>query len=295
MSDPTSQWISLRGPELCVDIDPLGAQLSVLRDRDGRDLLWDGNPSVWSGRAPLLFPIVGALAGGHYHVDARSYPLARHGFARGRRFEVLSADSAAATFRLAADEATLRVYPFRFELTVDFALHESTLSITTRVRNRGDVGMPASFGYHPAFRWPLPYGHERSDHFIEFTTDEPGPMRRLDAAGLLTPVRHVTPIRGRRLALADALFQDDVMIFDEVASRSVTYGAASGPRIRVGYPGSTFLGIWAKPGAAFVCIEPWRGVADPVGFDGDFSTKPGVFLVAPGVEVPIEMTISLLP
>jgi galactose mutarotase-like enzyme len=120
-------------------------------------------------------------------------------------------------------------------------------------------------------------------------------MRRLDAAGLLTPVRHVTPIRGRRLALADALFQDDVMIFDEVASRSVTYGAASGPRIRVGYPGSTFLGIWAKPGAAFVCIEPWRGVADPVGFDGDFSTKPGVFLVAPGVEVPIEMTISLLP
>jgi len=294
MSDPASRWISLRCPELSADVDPLGAQLSVLRDRDGRDLLWDGNPSVWAGRAPLLFPIVGTLAGGRYRVGAESYALPRHGFARGRRFEVVSATATGATFRLAADETTLQIYPFRFELTVEFALQESTLSITSRVRNSGDVPMPASFGYHPAFRWPLPYGGARSDHFIEFSSDEPGPMRRLDADGLLTPVRHATPIRGRRLILADELFKDDVMIFDEVRSRSVTYGAATGPRLRIGYPDSTCLGIWAKPGAPFVCIEPWHGVADPTGFDADFSTKPGVFLVAPGAVVPIEMTISVL-
>ena len=278
---------------LTAAIDPLGAQLSALRDRHGRDLLWDGNPAVWSGRAPLLFPIVGALAGGHYRLDATSYSLPRHGFARGKLFDVVDASATRARFRLRADEATLQAYPFRFELVQQFDLHEATLTLTASVRNLGDTPMPASIGYHPAFRWPLPYGLPRSAHFIEFAGDEPAPMRRLDAAGLLTATPHPTPVVGRRLALDDALFQADVMIFDQLQSRSVTYGAGAGPAIHVRYPDSAYLGVWSKPGAPFVCIEPWRGIADPVGFAGDFRTKPGVFMVAPGSSVPITLSISL--
>jgi galactose mutarotase-like enzyme len=294
MSDPQSPRIALCSTEIGIEVAAQGAELSALRDRDGRDLLWDGDPSVWAGRAPLLFPIVGALAGGHYRVNGRSYALPRHGFARGRRFDVLESTASSALLRLVADVNSLQVYPFHFELTVHFALHGSTLTITAHVRNAGDVVMPASFGYHPAFRWPLPYGCLRGEHFIEFARDEPGPMRRLNGDGLLTPVRHASPIVQRRLALSDALFQEDVMIFDEVVSRSVTYGADTGPRIQVRYPDSTYLGVWAKPGAPFVCIEPWHGVADPVGFSGDFAAKPGVFLVEPGAAVPIEMAISLV-
>ena len=74
---------------------------------------------------------------------------------------------------------------------------------------------------------------------------------------------------------------------------SVTYGAGAGPAIHVRYADSAYLGVWSKPGAPFVCIEPWRGIADPVGFTGDFRTKPGVFMVAPGSSVPITLSISL--
>ena len=294
MSGPPNRWIALHSGSLSAAVDPLGAQLSALRDGTGRDLLWDGNPSVWSGRAPLLFPIVGALAGGRYRVDAKSYALPRHGFARGKLFEVVHAGETSALFRLGADESTLQVYPFHFELTVLFVLQESTLSISTSVRNLGGTDMPASVGYHPAFRWPLPYGRPRAAHCIEFTADEAGPLRRLDADGLLTAAHHPTPIVQRRLPLADALFREDVMIFDEVVSRSVTYGAGQGPGLRISYPDSSYLGLWSKPGAGFVCIEPWRGIADPEGFDGDFRTKPGVFTVAPGAAVPLNMSISLL-
>ena len=294
MADPLSPRIAFRSTDLGVEVAAQGAELSALRDRDGRDLLWDGNPSVWAGRAPLLFPIVGALAGGHYRVNGKSYPLPRHGFARGRRFDILESTSSSALLRLSADANSLQVYPFRFELTVHFVVQASTLTITASVRNVGDVEMPASFGYHPAFRWPLPYGRLRGEHFIEFASEEPAPMRRLDADGLLTSVRHASPIAQRRLPLTDALFQEDVMIFDAVVSRSVIYGADSGPRIQVSYPDSSYLGVWAKPGAQFVCIEPWHGVADPEGYSGDFATKPGVFLVAPGAAVPIEMAISLV-
>jgi galactose mutarotase-like enzyme len=287
-------WVSLTSGNLTAEVDPLGAQLSSLRDRAGRDLLWDGDPSVWTGRAPLLFPIIGTLAGGSYRLGSKVYQLPRHGFARGKLFDIVETTTARAAFRLKADEASFQVYPFRFELEVEFALEGPTLSVTTYVRNAGAEDMPASFGYHPAFRWPLPFGRPRSSHYIEFASDEPAPIRRLGADGLVSPERHPTPIFQRRLALADALFQDDVIIFDEIRSRSVTYGADDGPRIRVSYPDAPYLGLWTKPRANFICIEPWHGVADLAGFSGDLTAKTGVFMVAPGAAMPITMAITLL-
>jgi galactose mutarotase-like enzyme len=179
-------------------------------------------------------------------------------------------------------------------LDVQFTLDGPTLSVTTYVRNAGAEDMPASVGYHPAFRWPLPFGRARSSHFIEFASDEPAPIRRLDADGLLSPERYPTPISRRRLVLEDSLFQNDVIIFDEIRSRSVTYGADDGPRLRVSYPDAPYLGLWTKPRANFICIEPWHGVADPAGFSGDFKAKTGVFMVAPGAALPIKMAITLL-
>jgi galactose mutarotase-like enzyme len=287
--------VSLTSGELTAEIDPLGAQLSVLRDRADRDLLWNGDPSVWAGRAPLLFPIVGALAGGVYRLGAQQYRLPRHGLARISPFQILESSAARATFRLKADDASLLLYPFSFELDLHFALDGATLSMTALVRNLGDQRMPASFGYHPGFRWPLPFGQPRSSHFIEFAADEPSPVRRLDTAGLLTPERHPTPVVQRRLALTDTLFQNDVIIFDDLRSRSVTYGAHDGPRIRVSFPDAPYLGVWTKPQAEFVCIEPWHGIADPQGYSGNLSAKPGVFMVAPGAARATKMAITLLP
>jgi galactose mutarotase-like enzyme len=290
-----SHWVTLSSDELTAAVDPLGAQLSTLHDRAGRDLLWGGDASVWAGRAPLLFPIVGALAGGTYRLDSKLFYLPRHGFARGKLFDIETSTAASASFRLQPDDESFQVYPFRFELNVHFALNGPTLSIVARVHNLGDADMPASFGYHPAFQWPLPFGQKRSAHFIEFETDETAPVRRLDAEGLLTPVPHPTPVQRRRLALADSLFSDDVIIFDDIRSRSVTYGAGTGPRIQVSFPDAPYLGVWTKPHANFICIEPWHGLADPEGFSADFRTKPGVFLVAAGTAAVIKMSITLLP
>ncbi|MEP6885441.1 MAG: aldose 1-epimerase family protein [Gammaproteobacteria bacterium] len=294
MSEQRDQWVTLHSGDLTAEVNPHGAQLSTLRDREGRDLLWNGDPAVWSGRAPLLFPIVGALAGGAYRIDSNRYHLSRHGFARAARFDLVDPTPSAASFRLKADAASLEIYPYQFELDVRFALERSTLSLTARITNAGDEPMPASFGYHPGFRWPLPYGRARAAHFIEFASDEPAPIRRLNADGLLTPRPHPTPISNRRLPLVDELFQGDVIILDEIRSHSVTYGAADGPRIRVDYPDTPYLGIWTKPGADFICIEPWHGVADPADFSGDFRTKPGVFMVAPADAVHMRMAITLL-
>jgi galactose mutarotase-like enzyme len=226
-------------------------------------------------------------------VGGQSYTLGRHGFARGKPFQVIRHSATEALLRLAADAATRAVYPFAFELDVHFELRGPELALCIEVRNTGSEDLPASLGFHPGFRWPLPYGEPREAHYIEFATEEPAPVRRLDASGLVTPVRHPSPISGRRLMLDDSLFRDDALIFDEIRSRSVTYGASQGPRIEVSYPDSPFLGVWTKPGAPFICIEPWQGITDLQGFSGDLWQKTGIRRVAAGATAALSVTVRL--
>ena len=135
---------------------PLGAEM-VRLEAGGRDLQWDGDPAVWSGRAPLLFPIVGALAGGRYRLGEDTFALPRHGFARRSLFEVVEQAAHRAVFRLAASAATRAVYPLEFALVVSYAAEGPALTVGVSIENHGDGPMPASFGFHPAFRWPLPF------------------------------------------------------------------------------------------------------------------------------------------
>ena len=128
-----TDWIELRSDGLSAAIDPQGAQLSHLRDAQGRELLWNGDPAHWTGRAPILFPIVGSLNEGQYRGKQTTYALRRHGFARGRRFEVVSVDRHAVLMRLRDDEASRAAYPFAFELDVAFRVEGWQLCIEARV------------------------------------------------------------------------------------------------------------------------------------------------------------------
>ena len=127
MSATEAEWIALESNGLAAAVDPLGAQLSLLRDSKGQDLLWSGDPAIWKGRAPLLFPIVGALAGGRYRVGSNTYRLPRHGFARDRRFEVVRSTRAVAEFELTADQAKSSdvSVPLRLECPIRARRHHS--------------------------------------------------------------------------------------------------------------------------------------------------------------------------
>ena len=285
--------IEIAGAGLSAAINPLGAELSSLRDNAGRELMTDADPAFWSGRAPLLFPIVGALNGGKYRLDGREYPLAQHGFARRCAFDVLEATLDRARFRLVDDPETRVLYPFAFALDAEFSIQGGTLTIAITATNTGDRDMPASFGFHPAFAWPLPYGASREAHRIVFEQEEPAPLLAL-ANGLIATERP-SPLAGRLLPLADSLFAQDALIWDRLESRSVRYGADQGSQLEIEFPDTTLLGIWTKPGARFVCIEPWHGLADPQGFEGEIWDKPGILRIAPGAARTFTMRVTLRP
>ena len=109
------------------------------------------------------------------------------------------------------------------------------------------------------------------------------------------PEPRPTPVVGREIAPDAALFEADALIWDDLASRSLTWGAPGESHLDIAFPDTPMLGIWQKPGANYLCIEPWQGHADPVGYDGDFRDKPGVVSLAPGKSRSFRMDVTLHP
>ncbi len=288
-----AQTLKIASDALSAEIATLGAELQSLSDATGRRLQWDGNPAVWAGRAPILFPIIGLLEGGRYRLDDHAYAMPKHGFARHSLFDVVSHEDSAASLRLRANSETREAYPFEFQLDVAFTLIDAEARAVATISNRGSEPMPASLGFHPAFRWPLPFGQARADHCIRFEHDEPAPVRRIDGNGFLLPEPQRSPVVGDVLILRDELFVDDALIFDRLTSRRVSYGASHGPRLDVRFDDFPTLGVWTKPGAEFICIEPWQGFADPVGFQGEIWVKPGIIIIPSGQSRAFSMTIAL--
>ena len=78
-------------------------------------------------------------------------------------------------------------------------------------------------------------------------------------------------------------------------SRTVTLvHCRRGPVIRVSYPEHNVLMLWTRPGAGFICIEPWVNAPDFEDADGDILHKPGIIYLSPGQTAERMHIISIL-
>ena len=287
--------IEIASDALSAAINPVGAELWTLNDAAGRALMTDADPVYWTGHAPLLFPIVGGLREDRYRLrDGRTFTLPRHGFARRSAFAVLDSGPDQVTLRLTDGAETLAVWPFAFAFDMHYRIEGATLFTVATITNRGDADMPFSFGHHPAFAWPLPYGGDKADHRILFDEPEPAAIRRLDSGGQVLAEREDSPVQVRELHPTEAMFAADAMIWDRLESRSLLWGAPGTPQLRIDFPDFPMLGLWQKPGAAYLCIEPWAGIADPAGYGGVLEDKPGIMLLPPGKSRAFRMDVTLV-
>jgi len=274
--------------------DEKGAELSSLAIKEsGKELLWNGDPSFWARRSPILFPIVGRLRDDSYEVEGKKYFMSQHGFARDALFRVAEAGAAGARFVLSSEAGTEESYPFDFELAVTYCLTGSSLSMEAEVKNRGRGRMPFSLGFHPGFRCPLPEGGTLEDHAIFFE----GPERcsRLFLEDGLIAGEEPFDIPGGALRLSERLFSRDALVLKGLLSKRVALGRldGKGTRIEVRHFGLPFLGLWKKKDAPFVCIEPWQGTADRKDRNGNFFEKEGCVVLPPGRSFSAKLIITV--
>lgn len=268
---------------LTVRVKDHGAELCSIRSASGREYLWQGDPTIWGRHAPVLFPIVGKLADDRYSFEGKSYGLKQHGFARDMDFELVEETAKSLSFQLLPSPETRQRYPFEFALRVNYLLEGSSLEAQYEVRNRGNGVMPFSIGAHPGFALNWGADDRIEDYFLEFEKVETLDASLLGRDNLLSAKIERVMENENLLPLRKEMFNRDALIFLHLESERISLGSYKHKnRVTMEFPAFPNLGIWAKPGAPFICIEPWFGHADTEETDGILMNKPGIIKLKPG-------------
>ncbi|WP_439481448.1 aldose 1-epimerase family protein [Cyclobacterium plantarum] len=289
---------SLKNGSLEVQVSSLGAECISLKYK-GTEYLWQADPAVWGRHAPVLFPIVGRLKNDRFSHANQSYTLKQHGFARDREFQLLDQSGNSLSFVLKQDKESLENFPFDFELIIRYTLINTGLQVDYRVNNPSpEQDLLFSIGAHPGFRCPLlPDREGFEDYVLDFGQEQLSsiPIYFLEN-GLIAADRKSLPLEQGKLDLKQELFSNDALIFDvnPISYLSIR-SKKSGKGYAMQFSDFRWLGLWTKgENAGFICIEPWNGIADTEGHDGELKSKLGIIRLSPGDFHEVAYQVELL-
>lgn len=274
---------------LTARINPVGAELSSLIKKDTeREYIWQAEPSVWGRHAPLLFPAVGRMSGDSFIYDGKKYFMQKHGFLRGSSFEVVEKTDNSALLRFSSNEKTLMSFPFEFDFDAEYSLSESALVQRLTVTNKGDGNMYFSVGAHPAF-------NIRIGDTLRFETPEHATLPYLDGNDTVGNPESKLILDGETdIVLSKELFENGSLALEAPASTYAELVGSDGvPYLRETFGKTPMLWLWAKPGAEFVCIEPWSGSDERVPTE-ELENKKGILCLAPSQSFILPVDIKIL-
>ena len=270
--------------QLEVLVHPRGAELQVLKNLEtGINHMWSGDAAFWDKHSPILFPIVGTLKDNTYRYNGRAYTLPRHGFARERTFLAEHVSEEALNFRLVDDAETREIYPFHFQLDLHYRLEGNRLYCRYTVTNTGEDPLLFSIGGHPAFAVPLkPEQESYEDYYLVFS-DSHELQRYKVINGLIGDETELIRLEAGRLPLTRELFREDALVLKGMPDQEISLlSSRHGHGLHFHFEDFPYFGIWAAPGADFVCLEPWCGIADSVHHNQELSTKEGILQIGAG-------------
>lgn len=290
--------IELRHGALCATAETAGGELVSLRKGE-TEYIWGGDPAHWSGRNPVLFPIVGNLKDATVRFRGRPFHMERHGFARRSTFTPVEQGEDLVVLQLRDRPETLAQYPFPFSLQVTHRLTDSGFSTSFRVENPGADPMPFCIGAHTAFRCPLHPGERFEDYELAFEASETGHALPLTPQGLLSAGAPQYFLNGARtLPLDYGVFaQLDTLIFQNLRSTAVSLRHRdSGRGVKMHFADFPLIAFWTHAGskAPFLCLEPWHGCAAREDESGEFADKPCSILLEPGAHRTLTYSVELL-
>ncbi|MDP4132449.1 MAG: aldose 1-epimerase family protein [Bacillota bacterium] len=281
--------ITLKNDALTVEVSTKGAEIQSIVNKKGTSFLWSGDKEVWSGRAPVLFPICGGLKDDKYILGGKEYSLVKHGFAKTVFYEVEKSTELELSLLYKPEDDTKASFPYDYEFRVLYSLCKSSLKVTYKVNNLSDKTMYFSTGAHEAYA--CPEGIE--EYSIVFDKAETLDSYILDGNLLEHNTIRIME-NSKELPLKYDFFKVDAIVFKNLNSRKVTLVKRNGKRkVQVEFPGHDYFVLWTKPQAKYICIEPWCGIQDPVDSDYDITHKEGIIALPKGESFEASHVISV--
>lgn len=286
----------LKNDQLEIGIQHNGAELCSIKNlKNNKEYMWQADPEIWGSHAPNLFPVIGALKGNQIKYEGKFYDMPRHGFMRhNENLEVKNQTETSITFSIKSNEELRKIYPFEFEFELSFTLKDKSIEVNHLVKNMDTKSIYFQIGGHPAFNAPLFEGETYEDYYLEFDQDLTLETYLLGESGLVSDNTKTIIENSDKIQLTKDLFNNDALIFKDITSKTVSLKSKNhGSILSVSYDDFKNLGIWAKPGAPYVCIEPWLGIADVESTDQNFKTKEGIIELETGKEYSAKYTITI--
>lgn len=273
---------TIKNKFLQVSVKETGAELCSIKSvKSGKEYVWQANPEVWSSHAPNLFPVIGCLKNGGFLYKGKEYKCPKHGFVRNNKnVKQVERTENSLTFRLIYSEESLKIYPFKFEFNIKYILEENKVMVEHTIVNHGNEPMLFSLGGHPGFNCPINADETYNDYYLEFEEPETAETWRVQKDGLIG--KDTLPVfdEPKIINLHPHIFEEDALIFKNLNSKKVSLKSRKSKQVlSMIFNDFPYLGIWAKPMADYVCIEPWIGIADSVDSDRNFETKEGMVLL----------------
>ncbi|HLK91463.1 MAG TPA: D-hexose-6-phosphate mutarotase [Polyangia bacterium] len=229
-----------------------GAQVLELVPRGGRDWLWVSERARWSagaalrGGIPICFPWFGP------HPTEKAFPA--HGFARTRAWRLAGVEAADGKVRaeltLAADAATLALYPHPFEARLALTVGDE-LALAFEVRNPGAEPLAFELALHSYFAVG-----DVAEAAIDglagsaFIDKVAGGAHRREAEGPLRIVGEVDRVydAGGPLTLIDPVWERSLRIESQGAGSTVVWNPAPAKT-------ATLSDLAPDGYRRFVCVE----------------------------------------
>jgi len=268
-----------------VTVQKNGAELCGISSvKNNTQFMWHADPSIWGSFAPNLFPVIGALKDNTYIFENKTYHMPKHGFIRHNTdIAVVNKTDSSITFKLTYNQELLKMYPFKCSYQISYTLENNLLIVNHEIINLDEKPMYFNLGGHPAFKCPVYTDEKYTDYSLVFEQPETAETYLLNTTnGLLTDQTKPVFNTPNKIDLHYNLFDNDALIFKDLKSRKVTLTSKTkGAVITVTHTHFPHLGIWAKPHANYVCIEPWIGYADLETTNQKITSKEGIIKLAP--------------
>jgi galactose mutarotase-like enzyme len=288
--------VNLKNEQLSIIVSEKGAELQSIKDANGKEYLWQGDPQYWNRRSPILFPLVCSVNNDTYRVDGKEYHLPRHGFARDTDFTLIYQSDRKVTFALESSEETKKVYPYDFMLSVSYVLDENKIGVIWHVHNTDTREIHFQIGGHPAFNVPDMKPGEYQQGRIRLDNTDPMDALHsyLDGSHEMDEVPFIEAEDGVMEFSNNTWRNDSIKIHKCQLHRAELLNKACKAEVTVEFR-TPVVAFWSPYGkqAPFVCIEPWYGIGDPRGFDGEFKDKPLMNHLQPGASFMSRYTITI--